>query len=200
MLTYELNDPKPQNDIPLKGVRPNIVQAIRALSRQELQAAAVDLGHTFLYADLGNAKCKQDILDMLAAQCALPELSSKSMEALSRGLTEYLSKPPTQLGFIVVIQQIPAHAKFDKEAREQLLDIFRDAADYWSERKHPFRCFYTFAVARKPVSAPAGQKNFLKPILMDGDEPMPTDKLCDVSPLALRMSSPFNAHYWRLAA
>ena len=37
-----------------------------------------------------------------------------------------------------------ANAKFDKEAREQLLDIFRDTADYWAERKIPFRCFYSF--------------------------------------------------------
>jgi hypothetical protein len=29
---------------------------------------------------------------------------------------------------------------------------------------------------------------------------MPTDKLVDVSPLALRMSSPFNAGYWLAAA
>jgi len=31
-------------------------------------------------------------------------------------------------------------------------------------------------------------------------EKMPTDKLVDVSPLALRMSSPFNASYWLSAA
>ncbi|MDH5204137.1 MAG: hypothetical protein OEY75_08000 [Hylemonella sp.] len=34
----------------------------------------------------------------------------------------------------------------------------------------------------------------------DGAEKMPTDKLLDVSPLALRMSSPFNAGYWLAAA
>ncbi len=31
-------------------------------------------------------------------------------------------------------------------------------------------------------------------------EKMPTDKLVDVSPLALRMSSPFNSNYWLSAA
>jgi hypothetical protein len=31
-------------------------------------------------------------------------------------------------------------------------------------------------------------------------ERMPTDKLLDVSPLALRMSSPFNAEYWLATA
>jgi hypothetical protein len=34
----------------------------------------------------------------------------------------------------------------------------------------------------------------------DGGEKMPTDKLVDVSPLALRMSSPFNSGYWLAAA
>ena len=28
------------------------------------------------------------------------------------------------------------------------------------------------------------------------EEKMPTDKIVDVTPLALRMSSPFNAQYW----
>jgi hypothetical protein len=36
--------------------------------------------------------------------------------------------------------------------------------------------------------------------LTDAGEKMPTDKLVDVSPLALRMSSPFNAGYWLAAA
>ena len=31
-------------------------------------------------------------------------------------------------------------------------------------------------------------------------EKLPTDKLVDVSALALRMSSPFNARYWLAAA
>ena len=33
----------------------------------------------------------------------------------------------------------------------------------------------------------------------DSVEKMPTDKIVDVSPLALRMSSPFNAGYWLTA-
>jgi hypothetical protein len=38
------------------------------------------------------------------------------------------------------------------------------------------------------------------PNTTDGGEKMPTDKLLDVSPMALRMSSPFNAGYWLAAA
>jgi hypothetical protein len=98
------------------------------------------------------------------------------------------------------LEHIPAHAKFDKEAREQLLDVFREAAEFWAERKISFRCFYSFSVARaaaleRPSDAsPAGID------LGSEGEKMPTDKLVDVSPLALRMSSPFNAGYWLTAA
>jgi hypothetical protein len=53
-------------------------------------------------------------------------------------------KSGPQPGFIAVLEHIPANVKFDKEAREQLLDIFRDTADYWGDRKIPFRCFYSF--------------------------------------------------------
>ncbi len=37
-------------------------------------------------------------------------------------------------------------------------------------------------------------------LVQDAGEKMPTDKLLDVSPLALRMSSPFNSGYWLAAA
>jgi len=37
-------------------------------------------------------------------------------------------------------------------------------------------------------------------LMTESGEIMPTDKLLDVSPLALRMSSPFNAGYWLAAA
>ena len=105
-----------------------------------------------------------------------------------------------QPGFIVVLEQIPANAKFDKEAREQLLDIFRDTADYWGDRKIPFRCFYSFAVARAAQAGqPRAEGEAVEAEVEEGEK-MPTDKLVDVSPLALRMSSPFNAGYWLTAA
>ena len=49
-----------------------------------------------------------------------------------------------QPGFVVVLEQLPDNPRFDREAREQLLDVFRDAADFWAERRIPFRCFYSF--------------------------------------------------------
>jgi RNAse (barnase) inhibitor barstar len=136
------DSPTPQ--VTLKGVRPNIVQSIRAFRVQDLQDAARSLGQHFLYANLATAQSKQDVLDLIAQQFILPAHFGKNFDALYDCMTDPVHKSGPQPGFIVVLEQIPANVKFDKEAREQLLDIFRDTADYWAERKIPFRCFYSF--------------------------------------------------------
>ena len=128
----------------LGNVRSNIVQSIRAFRVPDLQATAARLGQHFLYANLGEAHTKQDVLDLLGEQFNLPAHYGKNFDALYDSITDPLHKSGPQPGFIVVLEQIPTNAKFDKESREQLLDIFRDAADYWSDRKVPFRCFYSF--------------------------------------------------------
>ncbi len=135
---------RPTEEMPLKGVRSNIVQSIRAFHVHELQDAAVQLGHHFLYANLATAQSKQEVLDMIAQQFTFPAHFGKNFDALYDCMTDPLHKSGPQPGFVVVLEQIPANARFDKEAREQLLDIFRDAADYWNDRKIPFRCFYSF--------------------------------------------------------
>ena len=131
-------------DLPLKNIRPNIVQSIRAFSVPELQAAAEQLGHHFLYAKLSSALTKQDVLDLLVQQFKLATAGGKNFDALHDSMTDTVYKSGPQTGFVVVLEQVPANAKFDKEGREQLLDIFRDTADYWGDRKIPFRCFYSF--------------------------------------------------------
>jgi len=110
----------------------------------DLQDAAQDLGQHFLYANLGSAQTKQDVLDMIGAQFMLSANAGKNFDALYDNMTDPLHKSGPQPGFLAVLEHIPANVKFDKEAREQLLDIFRDTADYWAERKIPFRCFYSF--------------------------------------------------------
>ena len=131
-------------DTPLRNVRNNIVQSIRAFRVQDLQEAAQGLGHHFLYANLANAQSKQDVLDLIGQQFILPVQSGKNFDALYDSMTDPVHKSGPQPGFIAVLEHIPVNAKFDKDAREQLLDIFRDTADYWGDRKIPFRCFYSF--------------------------------------------------------
>ena len=68
--------------------------------------------------------------------------------------------------------------------------------------------FLFFSVARSAQQGQAERANEAQgteapqaaPAVTESGEKMPTDKLVDVSPLALRMSSPFNAGYWLAAA
>ena len=57
-----------------------------------------------------------------------------------------------------------------------------------------------FSVARSPDIGQGDRANEALQVVTEGDEAMPTDKLLDISPLALRMSSPFNSGYWLAAA
>lgn len=134
--------PEPQNL--LRGVRSNIVQSIRAFRITDLQQAAQATGQHFLYANLAHAQTKQDALDLIAVQFHFPAHFGKNFDALYDCLTDPLHKAGPQPGFVVVLDQLPIAHKFDKEVREQFLDCFRDAADYWAERKIAFRCFYSF--------------------------------------------------------
>ena len=124
-------------DTPLRTVKSNIVQSIRAFTVNDLQSAAQELSHHFLYANLAQALSKQDVLDTIVQQFTFPAQTSKSFDALYDSMTDPLHKSGPQPGFVVVLEHIPSHSKFDKEAREQLLDIFRETSDYWSDRKVP---------------------------------------------------------------
>jgi cytochrome oxidase Cu insertion factor (SCO1/SenC/PrrC family) len=69
--------------------------------------------------------------------------------------------------------------------------------------------FLFFSVARSAQASQAERANEATTaaaapasaeLIDENGEKMPTDKLLDVSPLALRMSSPFNSGYWLTAA
>jgi len=128
----------------LQTVRPNIVQSIRAYRVEDLMQAAQDAGQHFLYANLTAAQSKQDVLDSIADAFLFPTHFGKNLDALYDCMTDLVHKAGSQPGFVVVLEQLPDNPRFDREAREQLLDVFRDAADFRAERKIPFRCFYSF--------------------------------------------------------
>ncbi|PHV48845.1 barnase inhibitor [Janthinobacterium sp. BJB301] len=128
----------------LLTVPPNLVQSIRAFRVTELQDEAIRLGQHFLYAHCNAGQTKQQVIGIIAEAFLFPKNLAKNFDALRLCLTDTMSKAGTQTGFLVVLEQLPNTQKFDKEAREILLDVFRDATDYWAEKKVPFRVFYSF--------------------------------------------------------
>ena len=119
-------------------------RAIRAYRVEDLMQAAEAAGQHFLYANLSNAQSKQDVLDGIAAAFTFPAHFGKNLDALYDCMTDLVHRAGSQPGFVVVLEQLPDNPRFDREAREQLLEVFRDAAEYWGERRIPFRCFYSF--------------------------------------------------------
>jgi len=128
----------------LQSVRPNIVQAIRAYRIDDLMRAAQESGQHFLFANLTESQSKQEVLEGIATSFLFPAHFGKNLDALFDCMTDLVNKAGPQPGFVVVLEQIPDNSRFDRESREQLLDVFRDAADFWADRKVPFRCFYSF--------------------------------------------------------
>jgi RNAse (barnase) inhibitor barstar len=127
-----------------KTVPPNVVQSIRAFRVTDLQDEAARLGQHFLYAYCASATTKQQVLACIADSFQFPKHFGRNFDALSDCLTDLPHKSGPQPGFLVVLEQLPNTPKFDKEARETLLDVFRDAAEFWADRKVAFRVFYSF--------------------------------------------------------
>ncbi|WP_322042556.1 barstar family protein [Paraburkholderia sp. J67] len=126
-------------------VRPNIVQSIRAFRVQDLADEAQRLEEHFLYAWCANAQTKQEVLETIATSFLFPKHFGKNYDGLYDCLTDLVQKAGEQPGFVVVLEGLPIAQKFDKDGRETLLDVFREASEYWAERKVPFRVFYSFA-------------------------------------------------------
>jgi RNAse (barnase) inhibitor barstar len=151
-MRIELQHREPAKHIPggeedmslLKTVPPNVVQSIRAFRVADLQEEAARLEQHFLYAYCAEATTKQQVLACIANAFHFPRHFGKNFDALGDCLTDLAYKAGPQPGFLVVIEQLPNTPKFDKEARETLLDVFRDAADFWADKKVAFRVFYSF--------------------------------------------------------
>jgi RNAse (barnase) inhibitor barstar len=137
----------------LQTIRPNIVQSIRAYRVDELMTAARSAGQHFLYANISEAQSKQEVLEGIAQAFGFPAHFGRNLDALYDCMTDVVHKAGQQPGFVVVLEQLPDNPRFDREAREQLLDVFRDAADFWADRRIAFRCFYSFAVTRADPAA-----------------------------------------------
>jgi RNAse (barnase) inhibitor barstar len=128
----------------LQTVRSNIVQSIRAYRVEDLMHAAQNADQHFLYANLTLAQSKQEVLDTIAESFLFPVHFGKNLDALYDCMTDLVHKAGSQPGFVVVLEQVPSNPRFDREAREQLVDVFREVSEFWDDRRTPFRCFYSF--------------------------------------------------------
>jgi RNAse (barnase) inhibitor barstar len=138
----------------LSNIPSHAVLPLGAYDGQSLKRAAEAADQRLLAVDLAAASDKESVLAMIARAFSLPSHFGLNLDALYDSVTELEPRAGAeQPGFLVILQNLPDTVRFGGEQRDALLDVFRDAAEYFFDHGAAFRVFYS--VAPGP-SEPAG--------------------------------------------
>lgn len=132
----------------LSNIPPHAVLPLAAYDLDALGRAARQADQRLLRADLGHATDTNGVLATIAGAFSLPSHSGDGFGALYDCVTDL--KPlgdAEQPGFLVILENLPDTAQFGREQRDRLLDVFRDAADFFFDRETAFRVFYSVRAA-----------------------------------------------------
>jgi RNAse (barnase) inhibitor barstar len=128
----------------LSNIAAHAVLPLGAYRLDELQRSASHADQIWLECDCSASKSKTDVLAEIGKSFKLPKHYGKNLDALFDCLTELKPQPEAgHPGFVVVLKNLPNSKEFDADARDSLLDVFRDAADHFYDEKVAFRVFYS---------------------------------------------------------
>lgn len=128
----------------LSNIAPQAVLPLQSYDRNALRLAAADTGQYVLQADCGSATDADSVLGRIVSDFAVSGNGAASYEALYREVTSLQPDPGAESpGFVVFLENLPETPAFDRAARDHLLDVFREAADYFYDRQTAFRVFYS---------------------------------------------------------
>lgn len=135
---------------PFHRIKPQSVQAVKNFTAEQLGAAAASLGDRFAHVHFatrepvsgGRSALKTEVLQTIGRALDFPGHYGANLDALYDAL---LDMGESAGGFVILLDRIPTGPGFDADARESLLETFRDAADSLAEGDHAFRVFYSFA-------------------------------------------------------
>ena len=130
------------------------VLPLQSYDRDALRSAARRAEQRVLHADCRAATDPDSVLGHIVDGFALPSPQA-GFDALYQHVTGLQPMDDADTpGFVVFLENLPETADFDRNARDRLLDVFRDAADYFFDRQTAFRVFYSVNRAQKsPASA-----------------------------------------------
>ncbi len=128
----------------LSNIPPHAVLPLQSYDRDALRLAAARTEQRVLQADCRGATDSASVLGEIAHGFALPAPDAAGFDALYRRVTGLQPvNDADEPGFVVFLENLPETAAFDRHARDRLLDVFRDAADYFFDRETAFRVFYS---------------------------------------------------------
>lgn len=125
---------------------PQAVLPLGAYDREELERCAVRADQRLLRADLAGCANKSEVLAEIGRAFALPAHYGANLDALYDCITDLAPLPEAeQPGFVVILEHVPNGDRLPVDDRDALLDVFRDAADFYFDRDTAFRVFYSVA-------------------------------------------------------
>jgi RNAse (barnase) inhibitor barstar len=126
------------------NIPPQAVLPLGAYDKGELQRAASRADQILLQSDCRSADDKSTVLTRIGEDLRLPEYYGRNLDALYDCLTDLRPNGDAERpGFVVILENLPDTSAFDSGERARLLDVFRDAADFFYEEKTAFRVFYS---------------------------------------------------------
>ncbi|RPH44030.1 MAG: barnase inhibitor [Burkholderiales bacterium] len=135
---------------PLESLPPNAVEPLADRKVAALRRLARASGQRFLHADCADARDKAGVMSALARGFGLPAHFGANLDALYDCLTDLEPEPGASApGLVLVVEHLPRAPGFGDEARDALLEVFRDAADGFAERGVAFRAFWSLSGARR---------------------------------------------------
>ena len=135
---------------PFHRIKPQSVQAVKSFTADQLADAATSLGDRFAHVQFalrepavgGRPTLKTEVLQTIGRTLDFAGHYGANLDALFDALVDL---GDTGGGIVILLDRIPTGPGFDADARESLLETFRDAADTLAEDGKPFRVFYSFA-------------------------------------------------------
>lgn len=132
----------------LSNIPPHAVLPLGAYDGDSLKRAAERADQRLLTVDLSGASDRESVMVAIADAFALPAYFGRNLDALYDCVTDLQPLADAeQPGFLVILQNLPDTRDFGREQRNALLDVFRDAADFFYDRDTAFRVFYSVAGA-----------------------------------------------------
>lgn len=87
---------------------------------------------------------KQEVLQSIGNALEFPTYYGANLDALYDCLTDYLERPgKREDGIRIFLQQLSDLNWLDEEQRESLLDVFRDAAEFYTKQRWFFQVFWS---------------------------------------------------------
>lgn len=135
----------------LSNIPRHAVLPLGAYDKAGLERAALRADQTLLRCDCAGADSKAAVLKAMGEGFGLPGHYGVNLDALHDCLTDLKpSEDASSPGFVVLIENLPDTSLLSADDRSALLDVFRDAADFFYDENIAFRVFYS---VRKPAGA-----------------------------------------------